>query len=330
MIKELIKKQIKKTGTYREVEIETQKLGKQIQTLDQVRQTQITALEKQLETSQNDKNKLNNQIETLQKDKNKLNNQIETLQKDKNKLNNQMQTLQKDKNKLNNQIETLQKDKNKLNNQMQTLQKDKQALKKERPRLLGYSMKSRPRGVSADVGKPVILKYILENIKKNQKVLDVGFGSGVYGKLLRTFYYRYVDGIDVFDKHLEEFGLDLIYDNIYIENILEFEFEFYDLIIMGDVLEHIELEAAKKLLTKFIEEKKCDHLIVSIPFESEQGDVHENVHEIHLQDNVTAKYMEKHYPYLDLIDLYYNSELGNIKAVYIWNKDLKTNPTSSC
>ena len=105
MIKELIKKQIKKTGTYREVEIETQKLEKQIQTLDQVRQTQITALEKQLETSQKDKNQLNNQIEPLQK--------------------------------------------------------DMQALKKERPRLLGYSMKSRPRGVSADVGKPVILKYIL-------------------------------------------------------------------------------------------------------------------------------------------------------------------------
>ena len=51
-------------------------------------------------------------------------------------------------------------------------------------------------------------------------------------------------------------------------------------------------------------------------------------YEIHLQDNVTAKYMEKHYPYLDLIDLYYNSELGNIKAAYIWNKDLKTNPTT--
>ena len=40
-------------------------------------------------------------------------------------------------------------------------------------------------------------------LKKNQKVLDVGFGSGVYGKLLRTFYYRHVDGIDVFDKNLE-------------------------------------------------------------------------------------------------------------------------------
>ena len=287
MIKELIKKQIKKTGTYRVVEIETQKLEKQIQTLDKVRQTQITALEKQIETSQKDKKQLNNQIQTLQKDKNQLNNQI------------------------------------------QTLQKDKQALKNERPRLAGYSMKSSPRGVSSEVGKPIILKYILENIKKHQKVLDVGFGSGVYGKLLRTFYYKNIDGIDIFDKNLEEFSLDLIYDNIYIENILEFDFEFYDLIIMGDVLEHIEMEAAKKLLTKFIEEKKCKHIIVSIPFESKQDEIHGNVHEIHLQDKVTPRYMEKHYPYLHLIDLYYNSELGTIKAVYIWNEDLKTNPKTS-
>lgn len=175
--------------------------------------------------------------------------------------------------------------------------------------------------MSADAGKPTILKYILENIKKQEKVLDVGFGSGLYGKLLRTFYYQNIDGIDIFGEHLEESGLQFIYDNIFIEDILDFDFEFYDLIIMGDVLEHIELEAAKKLLTKFIEENKCNHLIVSIPFESKQDEFQGNVYEKHLQSEVTPKYMEENYPYLNLIDLYYNPELETIKAIYVWNKD---------
>lgn len=29
-------------------------------------------------------------------------------------------------------------------------------------------------------------------------------------------------------------GLDRIYDNIYIENIIDFEFEYYDLILLGE------------------------------------------------------------------------------------------------
>lgn len=176
------------------------------------------------------------------------------------------------------------------------------------------------RGVSPDECKPTIMKYILENIKKDAKILDVGFGSGVYGKLLRAFYYQNVDGIDVYDKNICEMGLDKIYDNIFIENILDFDFEHYDLIIMGDVLEHLELESAKELLLRFIDNNKCSRLIVSIPYEYKQGELYGNSHEKHLQDGVTAEYMEKHYPYLKLIDSSIMAHSGNIVAVYVWNE----------
>lgn len=150
--------------------------------------------------------------------------------------------------------------------------------------------------------------------------MDVGFGSGVYGKLLRAFNYQNIDGVDVYDKDINEMGLDKIYDNIFIENIMDFHFEHYDLIIMGDVLEHIELESAKELLRGFIENNKCSFMIISIPYEYEQGELYGNSHERHLQDEVTAEYMKKHYPYLKLIDSSIMVHHGSTVAVYVWNE----------
>lgn len=175
------------------------------------------------------------------------------------------------------------------------------------------------RGISSDAGKPSVLKYILDNVRKNEKILDVGFGSGIYCKMLRAFNYEYIDGVDVYGENIAEMGLDKIYNNIYIENILDFDFKHYNLIIMGDVLEHIELDLAKKLLKKIVDEKKCNHLVVSIPYEYEQDEVYGNVYEKHLQPEVNKRYMEIHYPYLKLIDTAIMPHNGGIIATYVWN-----------
>ena len=107
------------------------------------------------------------------------------------------------------------------------------------------------RGSSVDSGKIIFLDWLFKNVKKNERILDVGFGSGVYGKLMKAFYYENIDGVDVWSRDIEKMGLNYIYDNIYIENVLDFEFDHYDLIIMGDVLEHIPLKESKELLNKF-------------------------------------------------------------------------------
>ena len=208
-----------------------------------------------------------------------------------------------------------------LQGQLIFLDSQNQKLQLERSGPVGFSLKRELRGLSPDTGKPAILKYILDNIPKDARILDVGFGSGVYGKLLRALYYQNIDGIDVYGQNIREMGLDKIYDNIFIENILDFDFNFYDLIIMGDVLEHIELESAKKLLLRFIDDKKCSSLIVSIPYEYEQDEMYGNAHEKHLQPEVTAEYMEVHYPFLELIDSSMIAKSENILAVYVWNRD---------
>ncbi|KAF5078552.1 hypothetical protein DSECCO2_138300 [anaerobic digester metagenome] len=223
-------------------------------------------------------------------------------------------------NRLKNQLIISEKENEALKSQLTNLKIENERLSPTNSELVGYSLRNNLRGLSPDEGKPAILGHILENIRKDAKILDVGFGSGVYGKLLRAFYYQNIDGVDVYDKNIHEMGLNKIYDNIFIENIMDFHFEHYDLIIMGDVLEHIELESAKELLKGFIEDDKCSVLIVSIPYEYEQGELYGNPHEKHLQDEVTAEYMKKHYPYLKLIDSSIMTHSGNTVAVYVWNK----------
>ena len=75
------------------------------------------------------------------------------------------------------------------------------------------------RGSSVDSGKIIFLKWLFKNVEKNERILDVGIGSGVYGKLLKTFYYENIDGIDIWPNDINETGLNYIYDNIFIGDI---------------------------------------------------------------------------------------------------------------
>ena len=293
MIKNIIRKQIKKTGTYRALENKNEKLKKQLKTLNKEK---IKISEDNIKII----NKKDEQIKNLLKESE---NKINILQLEKIRIS-------EDNTRMINEKES----------QIKNLEQEKQKYKVEKSQKAGFSLKTDLRGVSTEEGKANILKYFLENIKKDAKILDVGFGSGVYGKLLRTFYYQNIDGLDVYGDNIKEMGLDLIYDNIFIENILDFNFDFYDLIIMGDVLEHIELESSKKLLSRFIDENKCDTIIVSIPYEYEQDEVYGNRYEKHLQSNVTYQYMKENFPYLKLIDSKIMTHNGGVIATYIWNR----------
>ena len=352
IIKEPIKKQMRKTGMVRELEIEKQKLKDQNGNLNtQVNnlKTENCNIKKTIKNLEIEKHELSAFIKTkfgpLKTENDNLKNLVMDTQAENQSLKNE---LKKDKifnqkflsersnlvsyindhiNKLkkeNQDLEELFKitkvENQNLKNQMRILKIENQKMLSERSELVGYSFKTGLRGMSTDAGKPAIIKYILENVTKNSKILDVGFGSGVYGKLLRAFLYQNVDGIDVYEDNIKEMGLDKIYDNIYIENILDFDFDFYDLIIMGDVLEHIELESAKKLLLKFIKENKCGNIIVSIPYEYKQGEAYGNPYEKHLQPSANKEYMEKHYPYLNLVDMSTIPHRGGIMATYVWNK----------
>ncbi len=177
------------------------------------------------------------------------------------------------------------------------------------------------RGFSTQTGKQESIQWIKKHSSRDAKILDVGFGCAIYARLLRKQGYNNIDGVDVYEHGINELKLDKYYNNIFISNILDFDFEFYDLIILGDVLEHLHLKDGMELLERWIRDGKTNNLLISIPYQLRQGGTHENPHEEHLQSRVTAEYMKLHYPYMKLL---YSAEMmdvpGKIIAVYTWRR----------
>lgn len=126
--------------------------------------------------------------------------------------------------------------------------------------------------------------YILNNFKTDCKILDVGPGIGTYSLLLSNYGYKNIDCVEIFEPYVHQYDLKSKYRNVYVGDIVDYniDFDIYDLIILGDVLEHISYENSMKLLNKI----QRSNIIICIPFESPQGEHFGNIHEIHLQEDL--------------------------------------------
>lgn len=145
--------------------------------------------------------------------------------------------------------------------------------------------------------KDQIRRWIYLNISKKFKILDVGPGCGTYALLLPDF--DYIDCVEVFEPYVDRFYLKLLYRNVFISNIMDFKFDYYDFIILGDVLEHLSKEDGIKLIDEIC--TKCKQLLVAVPYLYEQVEVEGNKYEIHLQSDLTQEIMSERYPQLKLL-----------------------------
>jgi len=139
----------------------------------------------------------------------------------------------------------------------------------------------------------------------NMTMLDVGPGAGKYSTLLRKVV-KQIDAVEIFEQYITKYDLENKYDNITVSNILDFEFEFYDIIIMGDILEHIVTKDAQALIERLI--TKCKYLIIIVPYNYKQEACYGNEHEKHEQDDLTAEIMTSRYATLKKI--FTNEEIG--------------------
>ena len=153
--------------------------------------------------------------------------------------------------------------------------------------------------------KEEIREYLCRNFDRDAKILDVGCGSGTYYDLLHD-YFSDIDGVEIFRPNIENYGLENKYRYIYNKDIKELEYENYDIIIFGDILEHLEVEEAQKVLKYALE--RCKEVIVAVPYMYKQGIEYDNVYEIHKQDDLTPVNVLERYPELEL--LYGNTEYG--------------------
>lgn len=137
-------------------------------------------------------------------------------------------------------------------------------------------------------------QFVTSKIPAGSRILDIGTGAGKYGKMFGGQYH--VDGIEVFTPSIEKFGLKAIYKNIFNEDARTFDYsrEKYDLVIMGDVLEHLTVADATQLIAKV--QATGAKLLILVPWEYEQDALYGNDAEIHHQPDLTKAVFEARYP----------------------------------
>ena len=141
-----------------------------------------------------------------------------------------------------------------------------------------------------------IKKHFLDNIDTSHKILDVSPGDGAYSIYLREIGYK-IDCLEIWAPYVSRFSLSEKYDNVFIGDISNFDISGYDYIIMGDVLEHLSLENARKFVDR-LHHRKC---LVAVPYSSEQGEYEGNIYEAHLQPDLTKENFIEKYPEFKLL-----------------------------
>lgn len=105
---------------------------------------------------------------------------------------------------------------------------------------------------------------------KPRSVLDVGVGFGKYGLLLREFVgcppIERLEGIEAWQPYVDNFPwLQCIYDRVQVGSVLNLtraELAEFDLVLMVDVLEHLDKDAGHALLNRI-----DGHVVICTPAE---------------------------------------------------------------
>ena len=153
-------------------------------------------------------------------------------------------------------------------------------------------------GGSYSYFKEDVANYLKKNFKEDSTILDVGAGCGTYYEYLHD-YFKNIDAVEVFRPNIEMYDLKSKYRNVFFSDIQELEYPYYDIIIFGDILEHLDVISAQKVLNYALE--RCKEVIVAVPYMYEQGPIKDNIYEIHKQPDLTKKVMKERYPQLKLL-----------------------------
>ena len=141
---------------------------------------------------------------------------------------------------------------------------------------------------SNDYGKSEVIAWIREHFSPSATILDVGACDGKWRDYLSEYT---MDAVEVWTPSAE--AIKDKYRTVFNENIVGLKYKKYDLIIFGDIIEHLSIEDAQTVLE--YAKKKCTDMIVAVPFLYPQGALYGNPYEIHIQDDLTAENFNERY-----------------------------------
>lgn len=156
-------------------------------------------------------------------------------------------------------------------------------------------------------GKDIIKDWVTSRKDEIQKILDVGAGEGTYYKLLHNIKDFEFCAVEVWKPYIKKYLRTdpLTYREIYDIDIRGFLFKSkdWDLIIFGDILEHLEMEEAKKVIDRA--RQRCKYYIISIPVSHcPQKEEHGNPYQKHIEEDYSInKVIELFGPFEEFYDL---------------------------
>lgn len=160
-------------------------------------------------------------------------------------------------------------------------------------------------GTSYYFYKTEVAQYLKSSFSQSATILDVGAGQGAYYDYLHD-YFPNIEAVEVFQPNIVNYNLEGKYKKVYNCDIKDFKYNYYDIIIFGDILEHLTVEEAQTVLDYALD--RCKEVVVAVPYQYEQGSENGNDYEIHKQPDLTPELVLKRYPKLKL--LYKNDVYG--------------------
>jgi cyclopropane fatty-acyl-phospholipid synthase-like methyltransferase len=138
-------------------------------------------------------------------------------------------------------------------------------------------------------GKKEIVEWCKE-LDGINTIVDIGAGSGTYARMFRKtglFRSATMIAVEAWEPYIQEYSLTTRYHKVINSDVRKVDFSEiapFDLVIMGDVLEHITKEEAVDLVKKL--SKFTRYAIISIPIIHYPQDEYEgNPYEVHVKDD---------------------------------------------
>lgn len=118
-------------------------------------------------------------------------------------------------------------------------------------------------------------------------LLDIGVGSGTYGRLFRQYFpSAQTLGVEIWAPYIDQFGLNDLYDRVILDDVRTMPaWPLVDVVILGDVLEHMTVDEAREVwqLSRVVAKKA---VYLSIPIVHYPQGPHEgNPYEEHVVDD---------------------------------------------
>lgn len=149
---------------------------------------------------------------------------------------------------------------------------------------------------------------------KIETMLDVGAGAGTYAEIFEeNFPMVHREGIEAWSEYILKFDLYRKYAKLYNYDVRKHENFKFDIVIFGDVLEHMPKEDAVALWEKV--SKQAKYALIAIPIiDYPQDDVDNNPYMRHVKDDWTHEEVLETFKCIDKFKT--DEEVGSYFAVF--------------